>query len=557
MGKRKIFMIPPDNSSWEPPEKIIEWGKECEIENDNYFDDVFKKLKLLIYDKNSTPDEFKLSFLNLKDEIIYDKSNDIIFFDINSIDSNGYTILFYAVENLRKDIIKLLVDELNANINYITEKGEHVLHKCILNNNLNSSDLLRYLIKLGAYPMIFPKKIIWDDEMIVPDFNLEKKNLIVNYGDIKNAIKYSELIEKELISNMNFTKKYWIRRGHLIPFQTIQSFELLKKSNLKNIARTYMSIIGQNMAIEKVILQTISHFCTGLFKTPLIFVFAGHPGHGKTYFAENFAKELGFSYIKILCSTISSIHGLFGATPSYRGSEYGSQLNNFLSNYNNNNNIVILDEFDKMDNEIIKGFLEIFETGTYIDSRYGVKEIDCKKTIWILTLNCADDEILSFVKKNKYLTYPTIYHIGKKLNNLYHNLTKIVRQNLQNNFGQALTSRLRNIIPFLPFIEEDIFVISENSLNNFVLCLKEPIDIKKRKFLPPINIIIKDHDNKLLKYISSNYNIPAGARSIEPVICELSNDIVKSYLVGDINENISAIMEMNNEGEIQIYYKNI
>lgn len=183
MGKRKIFMI--------PPEKIIEWGKECEIENDNYFDDVFKKLKLLIYDKNSTPDEFKLSFLNLKDEIIYDKNNDIIFFDINSIDSNGYTILFYAVENLRKDIIKLLVDELNANINYITEKGEHVLHKCILNNNLNSSDLLRYLIKLGAYPMIFPKKIIWDDEMIVPDFNLEKKNLIVNYGDIKNAIKYS------------------------------------------------------------------------------------------------------------------------------------------------------------------------------------------------------------------------------------------------------------------------------------------------------------------------------------------------------------------------------
>lgn len=356
---------------------------------------------------------------------------------------------------------------------------------------------------------------------------------------------------------MNFTKKYWIRRGHLIPFQTIQSFELLKKSNLKNIARTYMSIIGQNMAIEKVILQTISHFCTGLFKTPLIFVFSGHPGHGKTYFAERFAKELGFSYIKILCSTISSIHGLFGATPSYRGSEYGSQLNNFLSNYNNNNNIVILDEFDKMDNEIIKGFLEIFETGTYIDSRYGVKEIDCKKTIWILTLNCADDEILSFVKKNKYLTYPTIYHIGKKLNNLYHNLTKIVRQNLQNNFGQALTSRLRNIIPFLPFIEEDIFVISENSLNNFVLCLKEPIDIKKRKFLPPINIIIKDHDNKLLKYISSNYNIPAGARSIEPVICELSNDIVKSYLVGDINENISAIMEMNNEGEIQIYYKNI
>ena len=102
---------------------------------------------------------------------------------------------------------------------------------------------------------------------------------------------------------------------------------------------------------------------------PLVLMFAGPSGHGKTEMAQGIAsllQEIPLSpanSIVIPCGSISTKTELFGLAGAYRNSHIDSALNKFIRDHQGRRGVVILDEFEKLDNDAQEGLLEPFDTG--------------------------------------------------------------------------------------------------------------------------------------------------------------------------------------------------
>ncbi len=79
------------------------------------------------------------------------------------------------------------------------------------------------------------------------------------------------------------------------------------------------------------------------------------------FVAEQMGHLLGFPFLKISCEKYSSRFELFGGTFPYKGAEHGSMLNNFISQHSGRPSIVLLDEFEKIEDEARESFMNVFE----------------------------------------------------------------------------------------------------------------------------------------------------------------------------------------------------
>lgn len=99
---------------------------------------------------------------------------------------------------------------------------------------------------------------------------------------------------------------------------------------------------------------------------PLVFMFAGPSGHGKTEIARSLGKLMSMDMISVDCTTFKSEMELFGARPPYMESLRGSLLNNFLATKTGTRSIVFMDEFEKTSKEIHNALLVPFDQGLNI-----------------------------------------------------------------------------------------------------------------------------------------------------------------------------------------------
>lgn len=104
---------------------------------------------------------------------------------------------------------------------------------------------------------------------------------------------------------------------------------------------------------------------------PLVLMFAGPSGHGKTELAQSLGALISAEIVALDCSTFQRENEMFGARPPYIGYEFGSQLNNFLAKGSGKRNIVFMDEFEKTSTEIRNALLIPFDQGlrTYVANK--------------------------------------------------------------------------------------------------------------------------------------------------------------------------------------------
>lgn len=105
-------------------------------------------------------------------------------------------------------------------------------------------------------------------------------------------------------------------------------------------------------------------------KKPLVFVFAGPSGHGKTELARNMGNLLNIQHVEIDCSDKLFESDLFGPKAPFVGSDKGSPLNNFLVQNSGVRSVVFLDEFSRTDIGIYDALLEVFDTGERSRTNY-------------------------------------------------------------------------------------------------------------------------------------------------------------------------------------------
>jgi len=99
---------------------------------------------------------------------------------------------------------------------------------------------------------------------------------------------------------------------------------------------------------------------------PLVNIFSGPSGHGKTEMAMALGALLSTKTENIDMAGISTVQQLFGAPASYQDRAHGSKLNNHLAAYSRQRSVVFLDEFDKSNQDVWDSLLLVMQSGKWI-----------------------------------------------------------------------------------------------------------------------------------------------------------------------------------------------
>ena len=153
-------------------------------------------------------------------------------------------------------------------------------------------------------------------------------------------------------------------------------------------------VLGQNNAISKVVTGYYSYEYNRIIGTKqkgpgAIFLFAGPPGVGKTFLAEQLGDKLGMPFERFDMSEfdLNSSGEFSGVSGEFSGRREGK-----VTGYAKRNprSVMLFDEIEKADLKIIHLFLQILDAGQLHDGLTG-QEVSFKDIIVIMTTNVGRD----------------------------------------------------------------------------------------------------------------------------------------------------------------------
>ena len=321
----------------------------------------------------------------------------------------------------------------------------------------HNNEIIRLLVNFGANP----NERVGKEELFILYYNLkdtspgaiETTRLLLSLPETK-ADPDDVLGSSNAIAS-SAGKQYWLEVSrNRKPYERSD----MEKIGTPRLSEFAFALYGQQYAQWKLAKDIATTLANQQSYNRLVFLLGGPPGHGKTMAASKLAAVLGddaakSDFLKISCANLNSVYELFGGGGAYKGSEVGSELNNFVVNHSNRIGIVNLDEFDRLDSKVQDGFFTIFDKGEWVDkkssSRYQSKTLDCRKIVWILTTNVLDEKIVSFHKRQiTNFSERNWRHLEKRFK-------KEFRGEIETVFGDAMARRIGSLIPFVPFSEMD------------------------------------------------------------------------------------------------------
>jgi hypothetical protein len=234
---------------------------------------------------------------------------------------------------------------------------------CILiasNLNTHTTPVLTTLLSLGAdvsvIPRIFfmpflsdpPTKAPFDQRY--PEFLEQKKAWCKEY------------MRPILARNVNLTQRYFLEKTLIEKSPSDRQTQVAVMHNALSLLGIGYFMIGQSSAAKMVIQKILSNMALPRSK-PLVMVFAGPSGHGKTELAKRMGELLSLEIECIDCTELRYETDLFGPKKPYIGHEAGSPLNNFLARLAGRRCIVFLDEFEKTTRDVQNALLIPFDEG--------------------------------------------------------------------------------------------------------------------------------------------------------------------------------------------------
>ncbi len=247
------------------------------------------------------------------------------------------------------------------------------------------------------------------------------------------------------------------------------------------------SLLGKVFGQEKAVYS----FCDGIFASELrggadkerkgpraVFVFAGPPGIGKTYLAEECAAEMELPIMKFDMSGFSDKEAhmnLIGYSKEYQHAHPGA-LTKFTDEHPDC--ILIFDEIEKAHSNTINLFLQILDSGKLQDD-YLVKNVDFRNTIIVFTTNAGhplyekDHRVSSSYSRQEIISALEA-DVDKKTGAHY--------------FPPEICSRLASgwLIMFNKLTAKDLKKVSEHELNRFARSIRKKylLDVTYSEDLP-------------------------------------------------------------------------
>nr|XP_046244723.1 caseinolytic peptidase B protein homolog [Scatophagus argus] len=277
-------------------------------------------------------------------------------------------------------------------------------------------------------------------------------------------------------------------------------------------------IIGQEGAINTVA-SAIRRKENGWYdeEHPLVFLFLGSSGIGKTELAKQVArymhKDIKKGFIRMDMSEFQEKHEVakfIGSPPGYVGHEEGGQLTKLLKACPNA--VVLFDEVDKAHPDVLTIMLQLFDEGRLTDGKG--KTIECKDAIFIMTSNVASDEIAQHALQ---LRQEAERVSRRKLADNLEDVQKsddikisqqfkesVIRPILKAHFRRdEFLGRINEIVYFLPFCHSELLQLVSKELSFWAKKAKQRHDITLQ------------WDRPVLDLLAGGYNMHYGARSIK------------------------------------------
>ncbi|KAL1116184.1 hypothetical protein AAG570_005679, partial [Ranatra chinensis] len=428
--------------------------------------------------------------------------------DVNQRHYLGWTAIQVAAVNGRADIVSLLLSlgaDPNLGDDFVniyrtaSEKGMHTLD-VLLEREREFSDMLRAQENYFGFTALH--------YAVLAD-SLDCVDVLLKNG-ANPLVEASGHLPRHLTKNpaiRNTLEKY------------AEKFEAENKLREAEERRRYpieqrlkQHIVGQEAAIATVA-SAIRRKENGWAddEHPLVFLFLGSSGIGKTELAKQLAgyihkgKPAGF--IRLDMSEYQEKHEvakLIGAPPGYIGHDAGGQLTKKLKTCPNA--VVLLDEVDKAHPDVLTVLLQLFDEGRLTDGKG--KTIECKDAIFVMTSNLASDEIAEHAVQ---LRAERAIVTDKDQDVLQEEVTisrsfkdQVVRPILKRHFGRdEFLGRINEIVYFLPF--------SRMELNKLVF---KELNYWANKAQTKHNVHL-EWESGVETVIAGGYNMHYGARSIK------------------------------------------
>jgi len=215
------------------------------------------------------------------------------------------------------------------------------------------------LLSLGAdaavIPSVFFSPYVEDPVDKLPlgaggEFNEEKKRWCVGW------------VRPVLAETATLTKRYYLEKTVREKGPTDRQLQVAQTHRATALLGVSFFLIGQASATRSVTQKLLTHMAMPRSK-PLVMVFAGPSGHGKTELARRMGDLLSLEMECVDCTEMKHETDLFGPKKPYLGYQAGSPVNNFLARNSGKRCIVFLDEFEKTTREVQNALLIPFDEG--------------------------------------------------------------------------------------------------------------------------------------------------------------------------------------------------
>ena len=168
---------------------------------------------------------------------------------------------------------------------------------------------------------------------------------------------------------------------------------------------------------------------TGATNKPVVLMLYGPSGVGKTESAKSISKSLGGELLRIqfsMMQTSEAYDYVFGAEHSK--SSFARDM------MGRESNVILIDEFDKVNPALYNAFYELFDEGKYVDTNYSV---ELGQTIFLLTCNFSNENEIK-----KALGPAMFSRIGCCVE--YADLTVEQKQKIVNNWYDSIMASLKD-----------------------------------------------------------------------------------------------------------------
>lgn len=142
-------------------------------------------------------------------------------------------------------------------------------------------------------------------------------------------------------------------------------------------------ILGQSVCKKKII-SGIYRLISKTSTKPVVLMLYGPSGVGKTESAKSISKSMGGNLLRVqfsMMQTSEAYNYIFGAEHSKTSFARDMMMRE--------TNVILIDEFDKVNPALYNAFYELFDEGKYVDTNY---DVNIGQAIFLLTCNFSSEE---------------------------------------------------------------------------------------------------------------------------------------------------------------------